>query len=251
MHPDWRKALGVLAATLAGSAMIIGQAGAALTLSAFSVTPSTLQAGGHPSLRLSVAFAEPSTGVKGVAMHLPAGLSADSGAIPYCARSRLVRNLCWPKSKAGSLTVTAVAYGIELPVTRNIYNVRPIGTERLRLGVPIIGSYSSPGIAAELPVTERPGDRGLDLAVSGLPSEVGGYPVRLKSVTVSIRGTGAHQGQGEGAPEGVPDQPAVVQPRGVRARGDATGRTDDSPDELVVLHSDGLHARPVGRLSCR
>ena len=189
MHPDWRKALGVLAATLAGSAMIIGQAGAAPTLSAFSVAPSTVRAGAHPNLNVSFSFADPSTGIKGVAIHLPPGLAADSRAFPYCARSRLVRNLCSPRSRVGWLTVTAVAYDIELPVTRNIYNVRPIATERLRLGVPILGSSSHPGIAAEVPVVARSADNGLDMTVTGLPTEVGGYPVRLKHVTVSIKGT--------------------------------------------------------------
>jgi hypothetical protein len=188
MHTDRHKALGVLAGTLIFAAMNTGHADAAPALSSFSVTPSTVRAGAHPNLNVSFSFGDPSTGIKAVAVHLPAGLSADSRAIPYCARSRLVRNLCSPRARAGSLTVTAVAYGIELPVTRNIYNVRPIASERVRFGVPILGSSSRPGIAAEVPVVARPADSGLDMTVTGLPTEVGGYPVRLKDVTVSIRG---------------------------------------------------------------
>jgi hypothetical protein len=84
--------------------------------------------------------------------------------------------------------VTVVAYGIDLPVGRDIFNVRPVAAEPLRLGVPILGTFSHPGIAAELPAAARPADGGLDLAVKGLPSEVAGFPVRIKTVTVKLRG---------------------------------------------------------------
>ena len=165
-----------------------GTAAATVGISQFAVTPSTTQAGGHPNLSVSFSLAEPSTAVKDVAVHLPAGLSASSGAIPFCTRRRLVRNLCLPRSKAGSLDVTVVLYGIEFPVHKDVFNVRPVAAEPLRLGVPILGSFSRPGIAAELPLVTRPGDRGLDMAIKGLPSEFGGYPVRLKSVSVRIKG---------------------------------------------------------------
>ena len=170
------------------AALAPGTAAAAVGISQFSVTPSTTQASGHPNLSVSFSLAEPSTAVKDVAVHLPAGLSASSAAIPFCTRRRLVRNLCLPRSKAGSLDVTVVLYGIEFPVRKDIFNVRPVAAEPLRLGVPILGSFSRPGIAAELPLVERPGDRGLDMAIKGLPSEFAGYPVRLKSVSVRIKG---------------------------------------------------------------
>jgi hypothetical protein len=169
-------------------AAIPGTAQGALSISQFSVTPSTTQARAHPNLSVSFSLAEPTNEINDVAVHLPAGLGASSHAIPFCTRRRLVRNLCPTKTKAGSLVVTVVAYGIELPVGRDIFNVRPVGAEPLRLGVPILGSFSRPGIAAELPAAARPADGGLDLAVKGLPSEVAGFPVRLKTVTVKLRG---------------------------------------------------------------
>jgi hypothetical protein len=82
----------------------------------------------------------------------------------------------------------AVAYGIELPVKRDIYNTRPGATERVLFGVPIVASYTGTGVAARLPVTERPQDKGLDIAIAGLPSEVGGIPIRLKGASLWIKG---------------------------------------------------------------
>jgi hypothetical protein len=175
---------GVLLTAVCASA---GVAHATPALSGFSVSPSTLQVGGHPDLRVSVSFTEPAT-LQNVSLHLPAGLTANPPAIPLCTRKRLLANLCSPATKVGSITVVGVAYGLELPVTKKIYNVRTRAGEKLRLGVPIIGSYSRPGIAAELPVTERPADKGLDLAVTGLPSNVGGIPVRIKQVSFWMKG---------------------------------------------------------------
>jgi hypothetical protein len=163
-----------------------GVAHATPALSGFSVSPSTLQAGGHPDLRVSAALTEPAT-LQSVVLHLPAGLTVNPSAIPFCPRKRLLANLCSPATKVGSITVVGVLYGLDIPVTKKIYNIRTRAGEKLRLGVPIIGSYSRPGIAAELPVTERP-DKGLDMAVTGLPSNVGGIPVHIKQVSFRFKG---------------------------------------------------------------
>jgi hypothetical protein len=183
-----RVAACILAAAILTTALASAEsASATATVSQFSVTPSTTQAGGHPNVRISTVFSEP-TGLKDVALHLAPGLTANPAAIPFCPRRRLLANLCSVRSKAGSITIVAVAYGFELPVTREIYNVRPRPAERLRLGVPITGTYSRPGIAAELPITQGPGKTGLDVAVTGLPSEVGGIPIRVKELGLSIKG---------------------------------------------------------------
>jgi hypothetical protein len=55
--------------------------------------------------------------------------------------------------------------------------------------VPLFGSVSRGGAALVLPVTERPADHGLDVAVAGPPREVGGYPVALKQVTFHLKGS--------------------------------------------------------------
>jgi hypothetical protein len=177
----------ILAATLLTAAFATTGSAQAVTVARFSVTPSTIQAGGHPRLRASIVFSE-ATGLSSLALHLPAGLTAQPRAIPFCSRKSLLADFCPRSSKVGSIDAVAAAYGFELPVTREIYNVRPRPTERLRLGVPIVPSYTGAGVAAELPVTERPGDKGLDMAVAGLPSEVGGIPVRLEEVGFTIKG---------------------------------------------------------------
>jgi hypothetical protein len=178
-------------ASLASLSVLAFAASAQATLDVahFSVTPSTTEAGGHPNLRASVRFVEATTGLKDMALHLPAGLRANPRAIPFCTRRKLVADLCAASSRAGTITVVGVAFGIELAVSRRIYNARPNPGERLRLAVPIFGSVSRPGFVAELPVSQRP-DGGLDMAVSGIPQAVNGIAVRVNEVVLSIKGVG-------------------------------------------------------------
>ena len=176
-----------LASALIVAAVAASESEAAVDVSSFSVTPSTTQAGGHPNLAFTVAFAEPTTGVKDIALHLPAGLTANPNAFAFCSRSRLVRYVCPAKSRVGSFSVVVVAYGIELPFKADLYNMRPGSTERLRIGTPIPGSR--PGRAAELPITERPADKGLDVVVSGLPQPPPGITLRVSAVKLFFKGT--------------------------------------------------------------
>ena len=113
---------------------------AALNVSAFSVTPSTTKAGGHPDLTVSESFDPPTADVKQIVLHLPAGLTANARAAPFCRRSYLIADLCPLQTKVGKVSLVGIALGFEAEVARNIYNVKPSGQEALRLGVPLFGS---------------------------------------------------------------------------------------------------------------
>jgi hypothetical protein len=160
---------------------------AAVNVSRFSMTPSTTQAGGHPTLNVAVSFDPPTADVDRIALHLPAGLTANPRAAPFCPRGQLLADLCSLGTKLGTVTLTGEALGFEATAKRNIYNLKPAGPERLRLGVPIFGTASRGGFAFVLPVTPRP-DNGLDLVVAGPPREVAGYAIRIKEVGFRIKG---------------------------------------------------------------
>jgi hypothetical protein len=86
------------------------------------------------------------------------------------------------------VSLVGIALGFEAEAARNIYNLKPRAGEALRLGVPLFGSLTRGGAALVLPVRERP-DRGLDVAVAGPPTEVGGYSVALKEVSFRLKGS--------------------------------------------------------------
>jgi hypothetical protein len=181
-----------LAAVAAASAVFLTSVLAAPAIalpavSSFTVTPSTTQAGGHPNMSVLITFDPPSSDVRQIALHLPAGFSANARAAPFCSRSLLLADLCDLRTKVGSVTLAGEALGFEAAAARNLYNLQPSGQERLRLGVPVFGSLSRGGVALMLPVNARP-DGGLDLTVAGPPREVAGYPIKLKEIGVRIRG---------------------------------------------------------------
>src|SRR4051794_7456259 len=97
-----------VAALLIVAAIAAPAGEAAVDVSTFSLAPSTTAEGRHPNLAISVAFAEPTTGVKDIALHLPAGLTANPNAFAFCSRRRLVRYICPSKSRLGSFTVVVV-----------------------------------------------------------------------------------------------------------------------------------------------
>jgi hypothetical protein len=159
----------------------------AVDVSRFTITPSTTQAGAHPTIDLSVSFDPPTSDVRSIVLHLPAGLTANSRAAPFCRSRLLLSDLCPLVTRVGSVTLLGEALGFQAEARRNLYNLRPAGAERLLLGVPVFGSFSRGGIALRLPVTARP-DNGLDVAVAGPPREVAGYAIRIKQVSFSLQG---------------------------------------------------------------
>jgi hypothetical protein len=165
------------------------QAQAAFNVSSFSMTPSTTKVRGHPDLKVSESFDPPTADIKEIVLHLPAGLTANARAAPFCRRSYLVSDLCPLQTKVGRVGLVGAALGFEAEAARNIYNLKPSGQEALRLGVPLFGSVSRGGAALVLPVRERPEDHGLDVAVAGPPREVAGYSVALKEITFRLKGT--------------------------------------------------------------
>jgi hypothetical protein len=160
----------------------------AVSVSRFAVTPSTTQAGGHPTLDLSVTFDPPTSDVRGIVLHLPAGLSANARAAPTCRSELLLSDLCSLSTRVGTVSLVGEALGFQAEARRNIYNLRRAGAEQLRLGVPIFGSFSRGGVALTLPVTRRP-DGGLDVALAGPPREVAGYAIRIKQVGFRLHGS--------------------------------------------------------------
>jgi hypothetical protein len=178
-----------LAAAALMALLLAAPAQAALNVSSFSMTPSTTEVSGHPDLTVSETFDPPTSDIKQIVLHLPAGLTANARAASVCRRSYLVADLCPLQTRIGKVSLDGIALGFEAEVERNIYNLKPNGPEALRLGVPLFGSVSRGGAALVLPVTQRSGDHGLDVGVAGPPREVGGYPVALKQITFRLKGS--------------------------------------------------------------
>ena len=182
-----RTVAGAFAGALALLALSPGLAGAALDVTEFSVTPSDPR-GRPPEPRRVDDVRRPERRHQGHRASPAGRIESRRARDPFCPRKRLLADLCPSRTKVGKITVAAEVLGFDVTATNVIFNGRPVGAESVRLAVPIYGSLSRPGIAAELPVTKRPADGGLDLAVRGLPSEVGGIRPLIKRVSFTLQG---------------------------------------------------------------
>ena len=158
------RALATCFATLVACALVPGAAGASVSLSSVSLTPSTTQAGGHPDVTIDTVFGlNPDTDdVKSVRVVLPQGLVGNPQAADACSEASFRADACPAGSKVGTTTASAVVTvppGVDMPqdVPGDVYSLQPRGSEPARLGVVLrpqaVNLVSLPKIFLESAVT--------------------------------------------------------------------------------------------------
>jgi hypothetical protein len=191
-----------IAAMLVFAALLASPAGAraAVTMTSFTMTPSTTVAGAHPNVTVAASFrySDSTDDLKRLQVNLPAGLLGNPDAVARCSSAQLARDSCPAASKIGTVSVTAQALGLPLPVTApgDVYDVTPTGSEPARIGMVVrpvggvLGKFSMSG-----PVTLRiPGDFGLVTTFDNLPRSlppvlgVVRVPITIDSIALTLDG---------------------------------------------------------------
>ncbi len=193
--------LGVVTAMFCCAFLLLaGSAQASVTLTSLSETPSTTEAGGHPDLTVSahVSYSDSTDDLKSLQVFLPAGLIGNPSVVSKCTSAQLSSDTCPASSKIGSVTVTATAAGIPLPVNApgDVYNVAPTGTELARIGMVVrplggvLGKTSMSG-PADIRV---PGDYGLTTTFDNLPRTLPPVlglvpiPITINAISLTLNG---------------------------------------------------------------
>jgi hypothetical protein len=194
--------LAVLAACTCGLALA-GAASAAVTVTDFSVTPSTTQAGGHPNVRISTGFALSPTDddVRDVTVRLPKGLVGNPNATPKCSSAQFVADACPASTAVGSVQVTADATVLLVTSTvvsnGTVYNLAPAGSEPARLGIMVRPDPIGPvniqrialvGVARIGPETGY----ALETSFANQPreaqSDAGAVPLAIRRIDLTLKG---------------------------------------------------------------
>jgi hypothetical protein len=190
----------VIVLCVAGLLMAAASAQASVTLTSFTTSPSTTQAGGHPDVTVAANFrySDSTDGLKGLQVYLPAGLLGNPSVVTACSSAQLASDSCPASSKVGTVSVTARAVGLPLPVTApgDVYVVTPTGSEPARLGMVVrplggvLGKFSLSG-----PVEIRiPGDFGLTTTFDNLPRSLPPLlglvpiPITIDSISLTLNG---------------------------------------------------------------
>src|SRR4051794_40753927 len=123
---------------------------------AFTVTPSTTQAGDHASVAIHADFA---TTPSRVVLHFPPGLVGNPNAATRCPIATFENGVCPAGSRVGSVVATP---RLAIPIPGDVYNLEPQPGEPARLGISVIGLIKN-----QASVTLRP-DGGLDSTIAAL-----------------------------------------------------------------------------------
>jgi hypothetical protein len=107
-------------ATVTVALALAAPAPAAVNVSRFSMTPSTTQAGGHPSLNVAVSFDPPTSDVDRIDLHLPPGLTANTRAAPFCPRGQLLEDIFGFVTKVVTVSLTGEELVLSAEASRNI-----------------------------------------------------------------------------------------------------------------------------------
>ncbi|MGH2823308.1 MAG: hypothetical protein ACRDLY_09875 [Thermoleophilaceae bacterium] len=176
-----RLAIVVLPALLALPAPAV----AGVTLTEFKVEPSNLQAGGHPSVKITQAFSYSNTtdDAQDTFVRLAPGLLGNPQNAALCTGEQMRSSAgCPPSAKVGSVVVTAGLIdpilhlrlsGLTVPGT--VYNLRPTGGEPARLGLALqaLGGLSRSYLEAAVRLRPGPDGIGLETLFEKQPRDAG------------------------------------------------------------------------------
>ena len=198
-----RERLGALVFGMAVAAAfsLPSAAAADVTVSSFSVTPTTTSAGANPDVTINEAFdygTSTSDSVKNTTLHLPAGLLGNPQATPKCSEADFEADTCPANTQLGETTVGATVYlvpGVGTPVSSpgSIYNLVPDASHPAVLGIVVRPSPGSK-IFLKSPISLRTsGDFGIESPVDGQPNSATIGPasagVQITSTSLTLYGS--------------------------------------------------------------
>jgi len=180
---------------VAAACALPSAAAADVTVSSFSVTPTTTSAGANPDVTINEVFdygASTTDSVKNTTLHLPAGLLGNPQATPKCSEADFEADTCPANTQLGETTVGATVYlvpGVGTPVSSpgSIYNLVPDASHPAVLGIVVRPSLGSK-IFLKSPISLRTsGDFGIESPVEGQPNTATiGTPVPLQITSTSL-----------------------------------------------------------------
>jgi hypothetical protein len=193
-----RRAARALALGAMAAATFPAAASAAVSVTSFSVAPSSTQAGGHPNLVVDTSLASnPNTDdIKSLNVVLPQGLVGDPRSAGRCSQSAFLGDACPADSKVGITTVTATVLGLPQDSAGDVYSLTPLGSEPARLGIlvrPTLLGSPLQKLFLQSPVTVGPDTNfGLSTTFDNLPRQVSGMDIRTDRLKLTLFGQVAH-----------------------------------------------------------
>lgn len=165
---------------------------AAVSVSSFAVTPSSLAAGAHPDVTVDVKLQSTGTdSLKDASVSLAAGLIANPSAATICSSAAFQADMCPDSSKIGdgSINATALAFATAISLPIGVYLIAPQGSEIARIGV-IADLFDFPVASVSAPIELRTSpDVGIDIPLMNIPDDADGSAIQVNELTLDLSGT--------------------------------------------------------------
>ncbi len=162
----------IVAIACVGAALLAAPAAAR---AAFTVTPSTTQAGRQADVAIHADFARTPTSV---VLRLPPGLLGNPSAAARC--TTFATTGCDSDSAVGTASATVTVLGLPVTASGNVYNLAPVGDEPARLGIEV-GIPLVTTVRNEASIALRQ-DGGLDSTIAAL--DTGGFAITALDLTL-------------------------------------------------------------------
>lgn len=146
-------------------------------------------AGAYAPFTTAVARGDGDQELAGIALDLPSGLLGDLGSVPVCPEDRAAAGTCGPESRVGSTTVRAGSGPRPFPLTGTVslggpYRGAPFS---LSIAVPAKAGPLDLGlVVVRSPLVVDAASARVSAPVDPLPTIVGGVPLKLRSVAVTL-----------------------------------------------------------------
>jgi len=183
-----RVTIGAIAALPATLGLPVA-ARADVTVTGFSVTPSTTAAGAHPDVTVHEAFSysSGSDSVKKTVLHFPPGLLGNPQATALCPVTDFQNDTCAANTQVGTTTVTATILGVPTAQQGKIYNLVPDASHPAVLGIRVDTATGT--IHLTSPITLRTAtDFGIDSPVDNTPRTAGPLSIQITAIDLTLFG---------------------------------------------------------------
>jgi hypothetical protein len=160
----------------------------------FSVTPGTLQAGGHSDFTFNITRPDRHQNLRGVRMSLPVGLVGAPGAAPTCSQATAAAGNCAANTAVGDITTHVGSTPDDVTLPGTLYNTVADAGEPAKLTAVVpakVGPFDLGNVVVTLDTKLRD-DYGVDVTSTDIPARFEGIAVRLRSMAVKLRANAAN-----------------------------------------------------------
>jgi hypothetical protein len=191
IHARSARRLTTLAFALAAiGGAVPAAANASVTVTSFTVKPSTLAADASPNVTIDAQFnySDGSDSIQTAKLQLAPGLLANpTGVTSTCSQTQLTGGSCPSASQVGSGTIVASTFLGNINASAKLYLMPAAnGTQLAQVG--LIGSADGQTITGQAPITVG-GGSSMKLSLSNVPNTAGGFSIQIVEIKLTINGT--------------------------------------------------------------